>query len=417
VAKSAVVSALFALHPLHVESVAWVSERKDVLSTLFGFLAMLAYVRYAEHRKVSAYLVCLLFFALGLMAKPMLISLPFLLLLLDFWPLGALNRGARTLAGGGLLARALAEKVPFVALAAASASITFLAQSGGGAVKSRSLLENAANAGAAYLGYVSKMFWPAGLAVFYPYPPGSAALWKGLLALFAVGILTLGAVRLARRFPFLTVGWLWYVVSLLPVIGFVKIGDHAMADRYTYVPLVGLFLILVWGGEELGRALATPKKVLSGLALGLLAVCIALTNAQARHWRSSETLFRHALMVTDDNWIAHKNLAAALAKDGRLQEALFHANASLRLWKDPLEYVSQGWLYLQLGDYPRAAEACRNSLALMPDGNEKAYFVLGVASAHLGDDQTLSRSLDILRTTRSAYALQLAALLRDWQQR
>lgn len=400
--KSAVVAALFALHPLHVESVAWVSERKDVLSTFFGFSLLLAYTGYARSRSPARYLLCLAFFALGLTAKSMLLSFPLVLLLVDHWPL---SRGTTPFRELWL------EKLPFALLAAVSAVVTYRAQRGGGAVVTGTLFtENAGVALLAYGRYAAKMVWPSGLAVFYPLHPGDAPGWQALAVFAALALVTGFALLWRKNRPPLIVGWLWYLITLAPVAGFLRLGQHALADRYTYVPLVGLFVALVWSGAELGRRLRVPTAVLAGGAALVLAACCVLTNAQARVWHTSETLFRHTLAVTDRNWLAHKNLAAALAGDGKFREALFHAGESLRLWKDPLEYVSQGWLYLQLRDFPRAAEACRNSLALKQEGNEKAYFLLGVASAKLGDRPTLSASYQALCEAGSPYAPRLASL-------
>jgi hypothetical protein len=417
--KSACVASLFALHPLHVESVAWVSERKDVLSTFFWFLAILAYVRYVRKPKVAAYLLCILSFILGLMAKPMLVSLPIVLLLMDYWPLRRIGESGADSAFAityPLRApwRVLLEKVPFFLLSVGSASIAYLAQATGGAVRSQgSVLTNAANAMASYVEYIVKMLWPSRLSVFYPHRPDGVSVLQGLLFLAVLALLTWLAVCSARRRRYLLVGWLWYLVTLVPVIGFVQIGDHAMADRYTYVPLIGLFVIVIWGCGDLAKRFRLDKRGTAAAVLAIVRACSVVTHLYAEKWHDSETLFRHALSVTMENWVAHKNLAAALAQQGKFEEALFHYSESLRIWPEPLAYVSQGWLHLQLGQYGRAAEAARNSLAMLPDNNDKAHFVLGASSAFSGDYRAASDALETLRKGNSRLAHDLEAITKQ----
>ena len=241
---SAFVAALFALHPLHVESVAWISERKDVLSTLFWMLTMWAYVSYTRQPRWTRYLAVLALFALGLMAKPMLVTLPFVLLLLDVWPLERLSLG---------WGRLIREKLPFIALAAVSMVITFLVQLTGGSVAELGaipLTPRIANALVSYVVYVAKMIWPTRLAIFYPLPPAIPA-WQPIAALLLLAGVSVAAIRLARRYPYLLVGWFWYVGTLVPVIGLIQVGRQALADRYTYVPFIGLFIIVAWGVPDL----------------------------------------------------------------------------------------------------------------------------------------------------------------------
>ncbi len=418
VGRSACVAALFALHPLHVESVAWVSERKDVLSTLFGFLAMLAYGKYVRTRKPRVYALCMLLFAASLMAKPMLVTLPFVLLLLDFWPLGRLRRAGSGADGETGTRQALSlsslvlEKVPFIGLSLASSVITYLAQRKGGALAGdSSLIANSGNAAVNYVTYALKMFWPIKLAVFYPHNP-VVPVWQIVLAVMSVVFMSVVVIGAARRLPYLAVGWLWYLGTLVPVVGFVRIGQHALADRYTYVPLIGLFILAVWGGADLGERLRISRAAITGALIAILAICSVLTTLQARTWHDSITLFRHALDVTEDNWLAHKNLAAALANRGNLEDAVQHASESLRIKPDPLEYVSQGWLYLELGRYEQALEACKNSLSLAP-GNDKAHFIMGVAYVYLKDHRSALAEYGILRDGGSPYAQQLLNYLNN----
>ena len=338
--RSLLVAALFGLHPLRVESVAWVAERKDVLSTFFFMLTLWAYVRYAQESKVQspkskvAYVLALVFFACGLMSKPMLVTLPFVLLLLDYWPLGRNAecgmRNAEPGAGGKVQGRTwpwmklVREKAPFFLLAAIASAVTLITQHRAKAlatVENIRLIDRLANALVSYCRYLAKFLWPAKLAVFYPEPvkwPTATVLLAGLL-LLGISIM---AVALRHRHRYLPVGWLWSLGTLVPVIGLVQVGAQAMADRYTYVPLIGVALLLVWGMHELTSRWQFRAVLLSAAAAAGMILCVALTRRQIGHWRDTETLFRHALAVTDDNWVAHHNLGDALEKRGRLDEAI-----------------------------------------------------------------------------------------------
>jgi tetratricopeptide (TPR) repeat protein len=322
---SAAVALIFALHPLHVESVAWISERKDVLSAFFWMLSLWAYVRYTERPGWRWYLLALLAFCLGLISKPMIVTLPFLLLLLDVWPLRRKP--------------ALWEKLPFFALAAAAAVATYLVQQASGAVRAFGTvplglrLENALDS---YVIYIAKMVWPAGLAVFYPYPAG-IPVWQPVLA----GVVLLGVsalvVRSIREYPYLAVGWFWYLLTLAPVIGIVQVGGQARADRYMYVPMIGLTIMLAWGAVDLiqrrphlksTHLKSTPIAVaaLAGLA------CLALTVRQAEFWSNSVSLFQHAVDVTESNDVAEHNLGTALLEvPGRLPDAIGHLQNAIRI--------------------------------------------------------------------------------------
>jgi len=407
--RSACVALLFALHPLHVESVAWVAERKDVLSTLFGLLSMLAYVRYARAPKAASYALCLLLFAVGLLAKAMLVTLPLMLLIMDVWPLGRL-RGTAAEPGPSVfpdapLSRLVLEKFPLALLSLVSIVVTFLAQKQGGALAVEgSALDNAGNAFANYVGYLLKTLLPLKLAIFYPYDPPS--LWPAALALAIVGAVSAAALWYARRFPWLAFGWFWYVITLLPVIGFIRIGQHAMADRYTYVPLIGLFIMAVWGCAELAQRRLIPGAAPAAVLVVISALCATLSYRQARTWHDSVSLFSHALSVTEGNWLAHRNLANALANRGDLATALQHTTESLRLHPEAAEYVSQAWLLLKLGQPSEAAQACRSALSLDP-GNTKARFILGLASIALQDNLTVRTQYEFLQEAGSPYAQRL----------
>ena len=320
---SAFVAMLFAVHPAHVESVAWVAERKDVLCALFWFLALWAYARYAERRGAGRYLLVLLPFCLGLMSKPMIVTLPLVLLLLDVWPLGRRP--------------ALGEKLPFFALAAAGAVVTYLVQRGSGAVEALGAFPfglRVENALVSYVIYAAKTFWPTRLAVFYPYP-SQVPLWQAGLAALALAGITIAVLRSLRSRPYLAAGWLWYLVTLAPVIGLVQVGAQARADRYLYVPMVGLCIMLAWGTADwLGHAPRFRRAVAAAAAAACLSSA-ALAAAQVRHWRDSQALFEHALAVTDGNYLAHHNLGVALAEmPGRLPEAIAHYRAALAIRPD-----------------------------------------------------------------------------------
>ncbi|MHB8765295.1 MAG: glycosyltransferase family 39 protein, partial [Deferrisomatales bacterium] len=324
--RSALVAALFAVHPLRVESVAWVAERKDVLSTCFALLALGAYARYAKRPGVARYLVVAGCFALGLMAKPMVVTLPCLMLVLDRWPLGRRE-------GWGRLAL---EKVPLLALAAGASALAVAAQGQADAVitwENAPFAYRGLNALASYGVYVAQALVPVGLAPFYPHPRHLGALplaaGAGGAAVVAAGSAAAWCWR--RRRPWFAVGWLWYLGTLVPVIGLVQVGDQAHADRYTYLPLVGLFLIGAWAaGEAAGPGGPRRAAVVAGAA-GALAAFSALTWAQVGHWRSTEALFRHALAVDGRNWLAHNTLAADLLAQGRDAEALAHVEEALGL--------------------------------------------------------------------------------------
>ena len=307
--------------PLHVESVAWVSERKDVLSGCFWLLTMAAYVRYTERPGVGRYVVVVLALCLGLMAKPMLVTLPFVLLLLDYWPLGRLQMGQPSRAGelkiqGSSPLSLIREKIPLMVLVVVSCLVTLVAQQTGGAVKSFAVLPlniRIANALLSYVSYMGKMIWPHDLAVFYPHR-GILPMWQGAGAgLLLVGLSVL-VVSAARRHPYLAVGWLWYLGTLVPVIGLVQTGSQAIADRYTYVPLIGVFIIIAWGVPELLVRWRHKKKVLAITAATLFSIFAAITVSQLRYWANNITLFEHTLQVTHNNAVAQYNLDVVSVK-------------------------------------------------------------------------------------------------------
>ena len=327
--RSAVVAALFAVHPLHVESVAWVAARKDLLSTLFGLLVLLGYTEYVRRKSVAWYGFALVAYACSLMSKQMLVTLPFLLLLLDYWPLERIR--------AGVWRRLLLEKIPFLALAIVSSVVVLLAQSRGGSLsdlEQHSLGLRCANSVVAYLLYLGQTFWPRGLACFYPYPVSGYSVWLVAVAMLVLLSITTMVVRFARRRPYLPVGWFWFVGSLVPVIGLVQVGSQAMADRYTYWSLTGLFVALVW----LVHSLATDTER-SGSWLAVPATVLILTLAvaswvQTSSWRDTFSVWSHAIAVTEGNYRAHNNLGAALGPLGRYDEAAGHFHLALEAYPD-----------------------------------------------------------------------------------
>ncbi len=316
---SAIVAFFFALHPLHVESVAWVSERKDVLCTFFWMLSLWAWAD--GRRRVS-----LAAFCLGLMSKPMIVTLPFLLLLLDVWPL----RRSRTTSGRQLLW----EKAPFFALSGAAAIATYLVQQSSGAVKTFSAIPldvRIENALTSYVVYIATTFWPSGLAVFYPYPAGSL-VWQALLAAIVLAGISTAVVHWFSRYTYLAIGWLWYLLTLAPVIGIIQVGGQARADRYMYVPMIGLTIMLVWGAADLLAARPQLRPAMFATAALACLACAVLTWRQTQYWRDSESLFQHAVDVTTRNDVAQHNLGDALLElPGRLPDAVAHLEAALQI--------------------------------------------------------------------------------------
>jgi len=342
----AFVAMLFALHPLHVESVAWIAERKDVLSAVFWFAALWSYVR-------RRYWLTLLAFCLGLMSKPMVVTLPFVLFLLDIWPLRQPLRSA------------LRVKIPMLASSAVSATAVFVIQRSSGAVREVAQFPfglRVENAVVTYAIYIVKTFWPAKLAVFYPYAT-QLAVWQIALSVLLLTGISMVALRERRSRPYLAVGWFWFLVTLLPVIGLIQVGSQARADRYMYLPLVGLGIMLAWGLAEILRArVAIPAAIVACLALAVLC------EAQLRYWQSSETLFRHALDVTGANYLAHHNLGVALADEARFPEAIQQYQAALEMEPNAANVLTDYGNALAKSGRPQEAIAhYRASLRTLPD--------------------------------------------------
>ena len=377
VGASAFVAALFGIHPTHVESVAWIAERKDVLSGFFFLLTLGAWHRWTQAppgKHLSRYLLVLLAFACALLSKPMVVTLPCVLLLLDIWPLGRLRAGeirsVRELWAG--LRPLLVEKVPLFILSAASSAVTVHTQQGSLATLAAvSAGRRVGNALVSYLIYLGKMFWPAKLAAFYPLP-GTVPLWKTLAAGALLAAVTALAVWRLRRQPYLAVGWLWFLGMLVPVIGLVQVGRQAMADRYTYLPSIGLFLAVAWGMAEVIARRRLPRMAVAGGALAVIAALSVAAHAQVKTWKDSLTLFRHAIEVTENNYLAHLNVAVALSRQGNEAEALRHFREVLRL--QPNLADAHAALATGFRRWGRPAEAlpyARRAVQLKP---ERAHF-------------------------------------------
>lgn len=377
---SALVAALFALHPLHVESVAWVSERKDVLSAFFWLATMWAYAGYAAAPSARRYLPVLLCFALGLLAKPMLVTLPFVLLLLDYWPLGRVPGGpgaAPGLAAAGepqpvaarrVYWRLIKEKIPLFALAALSCLITLAAQKGSGAVMPlalRPLGPRIANALVAYVEYVVKLFWPYPMTFFYALAP--VPWWRAAGAGLVLLALSIWLLARARRYPYLAVGWLWYLGTLVPVIGLVQVGGQALADRYTYIPFIGLFIMLAWGASAATAGWRYRQALLSLGAAAALLGCLLSSWVQVGYWRNSETLFNQALQIDKNNYMAYHHLGMALAGEGKIDQAVAAYQKTLVLAPQyPSAYNNLGIIYAEQGRFNEAAAFFKEAIRLTP---------------------------------------------------
>ena len=389
---SALVAALFAIHPLHVESVAWASERKDVLSGFFFMLTLLMYARYAEPSELKKprrgifYGLSLIFFALGLMSKPMLVTLPFLLLLLDCWPRGRLQ--FPILGRSTVYWRLLLEKIPFLLLSAASCALTIVAQKQ--AITPAIELPiswRAGNAVVSYAAYLGQMFYPSGLAVFYPHLENGLSRWKIILSAIVVTGITLGALMFRRRHPYLLAGWLWYLGMLIPVIGLLQVGGQARADRYTYLPLIGVFIMIAWAAKDLSLARKSLQRAFVFVAPAILALLMVCSAVPASYWRNSETLWHHTLACTTRNYVAYSDLASVLATKGRNAEAIQDYQTALEINPRYAEaHNNIGIIFARQGDVAKAMEHYHTALDINPHYAD-AHVNLGNALATLGRNE------------------------------
>lgn len=402
--QSFVVSTLFALHPLHVESVVWISERKDVLSTFFWLLTLWSYYLYVKHPRIDRYLLVFLFFILGLMSKPMLVTLPFVLFLMDYWPL---NRIQTKLADSSdrenqwpIIHRMVLEKIPFLVLAVISSVTTFLVQKHGGAVASLDSISfsiRIANALVSYASYILKAVWPSNMTILYPHP-GMILWWKSLGAgLFLISI-SLFVIRERVQRPYLVVGWCWYIGTLVPVIGVVQAGEQALADRYTYIPLIGLFIIIAWGISELVKRWHHVKVVFMSIATVIVFVFMTITFLQVQYWKNSITLFEHAVKVNSNNYISHNNLGVALLNQGRSEEAMHHYLEALRIKPDYAgAHNNLGVALKQIGRIEEAIRHYFQAVRIKPDYAD-AYYNLGNALNNIGrSEEAIQQYLQALR--------------------
>ncbi len=389
--QSSLVAAMFALHPLHIQSVAWVAERKDLLSTFFGLLTIGAYLHYVRHQGIRRYLFVLLLFILSLLSKPMLVTLPFLLFLLDYWPLQRfkLTESEGHQATGSRLPVSpilIIEKIPLLMASAGSCAVTVFAQQTGGAVTTLEafpLMVRIANALVSYLSYIGKMIWPTKLAILYPHP-GVLPLWQPLVSGIVLMIASYSAVRLIKSRPWFFVGWFWYLGALMPVIGLVQVGGQAMADRYAYIPFIGLYVIVAWWLDVLMARL--PQNNLLKLLphLLIMGALMFATSHELKFWKNSGTLFKRAIEVTERNYVAHNSLGVYLAVHGREDEAIAQFNKVLEI--NPNSHRSHyniGLALVSQKKFEQAIPHFKRSLALDPAfaaGRVKlgyAYYQLG----------------------------------------
>jgi protein O-mannosyl-transferase len=388
--ESVFVAFVFALHPLHVESVAWVAERKDVLFAFFWFLTMWLYLDFVERRTTRRYLLVVLAFCLGLMSKQMIVTLPFTLLLLDVWPLK--RSGVRTL---------VLEKVPLVILAIAASVVTFIVQRQGGAVQSLGFVPIAArvcNALVAYVAYLANFVWPMGLTAFYPYPL-HLPVWQVAFAALALAGISILAVVSFRRRPYFAVGWFWYLGTLVPVIGLIQVGYQSRADRYTYIPLIGISIVVAWAAAEVFEKWARAQSRLTGVAILVCSGWLLMTWIQVSYWKDGVTLHRHSIAVNDGNYRAHEDLGVELAKKREYQDALRELYKSVEQNPDSAHARnSLGAVLFFLGQKDEAIEQYTRAIGIDPKG-DTLHLNLGNALADVG------RTDDAIRELKTALSL------------
>jgi tetratricopeptide (TPR) repeat protein len=367
---SAFVAALFGLHPLAVESVAWVAERKDVLSTFFAFLTIWAYFGYTQRPGMCRYLAVVVLFAAGLLSKPMVVTLPFVLILLDYWPLNRIQNlelrikneetKNETHSSKFSILNSFYEKIPLFVLSAGSCVVTYIVQAKAGAMAEAGdvpFYVNAGNALLSYIRYISKIFYPVSLAVLYPLDSGGPALWQAGACLLAIVLITIIAIMLRRRYGFLFTGWFWYLGTLVPVIGFVQVGSQSMADRYMYLPGIGIYIIIVWSIRQMSAKFRLPKPLIGIAAVIILAVLLALTRIQTEYWKDSLLLCGRALAVTKNNYKMHNNYGQYLVRLSRFGEAMEQFRMALTIKPDyALAHYNLGYSLMQDRHYDAAVE-------------------------------------------------------------
>ncbi|MCE5212579.1 MAG: tetratricopeptide repeat protein [Deltaproteobacteria bacterium] len=380
---SAFVAAFFALHPLHVESVAWIAERKDVLSAFFWMLTLCLYVSYVENPTIKRYLLVLCGFVLALMSKPVVVTLPVIMILLDYWPLKRFESQK-----SNLFLWQLKEKAPFFVLSAVFSVAAYLAQYNPTAIN-YPLGSRINNALVSFVTYLAKTFWPRELAVFYPFPL-QISVWQFFGAIMLILFISIMAVLMIKRLPFLFTGWMWYAITILPVIGIIQVGKQAMADRYTYLPLIGVGIMLAWGVPLLFKRENVRQKVVWPVGILFLSLLAFWTWQQCSYWKNGMELFNHTLRVTKNNYLAHNNLGLALVAEGKIEEAVAQYNAALdikSLMPDHiLVYNNRGIAYSRLGLYQKALDDLNQAIERKPDYAD-AYGNRGIVYSHLGQNR------------------------------
>lgn len=386
---SAFVAAVFALHPLHVESVAWVTERKDVLSAFFWMLTLSLYVWYVEKPVIKRYLLVLFGFVCALMSKSMVVTLPAIMILLDYWPLNRFDTQKRK---KNLILWQLKEKAPFFILSAFFSIMTFYIQyylpsiRNDSSFKPSSLNLQLANAAVSFVNYIEKTFWPHDMAAFYPFPSQIPAPHI-IGALLLIIIITVFVTARIKRMPYLFVGWMWFSITILPVIKILQIGKDAMADRYHYIPSIGISLMVAWGISSLIKKEFIRKNILFPSAVAVVVILAALTWNQCGYWKDSISVFNHALNVTKDNYVAHNHMGIALHTEGKIEDALYHYNYTLHINPNyPEAYNNRANVYATMGRYQSALEDFDKSIRLNPE-YANTYNSRGIVYARLGQDR------------------------------
>ena len=381
--KSAFVAAFFALHPLHVESVAWVSERKDVLSAFFWMLTLCFYVVYTEKQSVQRYLLVVFSFVLALLSKPMVVTLPLIMILLDYWPLRRFENQNRL---SDTIVWQLKEKLPLMLLSLLLVVATFYTPGDNASYELLPLQTRLANAPVAFVTYLAKTFWPQDMAIFYPFP-SQIPVWQTTGAILLIIIMTAAVLATAKRLPHLFVGWFWFIITIAPVIGILQIGDFAMADRYHYLPSIGIAIMLAWGIPHCIKREVLRKNILWPVALVFLASLAFLAWQQCAYWKNNIELWNHAIQATEDNYMAHNNLGLALFTEGKANEAIAHYNQVIRIRPfDTVPRHNKGVVYTRSGQYQMAIENYDEAIRVNPDDAE-AYHAKGNIYLGLGQHQ------------------------------